>query len=99
MAAPVKSQFESVMNQAFAAHAITNAIFVEKIDGPLLEHPGANAAFDVPAAFRFQNNGVYSPQVKQVREKQAGGTGSNDSYLSGHHSLCGNCLCFNSRGD
>jgi hypothetical protein len=81
MAAAVKSQLDSVMDEPFALQAIPDACFDQQIHRALLEHARPDALFDVFPGASFDNDGFDPLQVEEVRKQQSRGTGSDDSNL------------------
>ena len=57
MAAPTKTEFEAVMNKSQFVHTLAHAGFRERVDRALFQHAGANTAFDIRAAARFDDDG------------------------------------------
>ena len=78
---PVEAQFDAVMNQPFAPHALAHARFVEQIHRALFEHARADALLHVLARLALDHDRVDALQVEQVRENQAGRSGSDDADL------------------
>ena len=66
MAAPVESQRDAVMREAFALQALADARFDQQIDRALLEQARADALLDVFSAARFEDDGFDSLQVEQM---------------------------------
>src|SRR6185312_516275 len=59
----IEAQLEAVVTKAFAAHAVADAGFIEEIDCTLFENTGADTAFNVFAAVRFDDDGIDSLQM------------------------------------
>ena len=55
-----------------------------QVDGALLQHAGAHAAFDVVAAPRLQHDAVDAGALQQQRQEQPRGTRADDADLRAH---------------
>jgi hypothetical protein len=78
---------DAVVGHAFALHARTDAGFDEEVARPLLDQPGADAALDILAAAVFEDHALDPLQVKEVRQHQPRGPGTDDTDLSPHLAL------------
>src|SRR6185503_10967347 len=66
-------QIDAVVHEPFAVHAGAETEGPEQIDGSLLEHAGAQAAFDVDAVATFDDDRFDPVGMEDVREREAGG--------------------------
>ena len=73
------------MQQAFALHARADAELDQKIRGPVLDQPGANAIFDIVAAAVLDDDRRNALQVQQPRQHQPRGPRSDNPYLGAHY--------------
>ena len=90
MMPPLKPDVEARIGHALAMQPLAGAELVHQIDGALLQHAGAHAAFDVVAALRFQHDAVDAGALQQQRQEQPGRTGADDPDLRAH--LAGYCF-------
>jgi hypothetical protein len=84
MPGAVETQLDTGVDQAFSLEAVTDSGLFHQIDSALFEDAGANTLFDIFLGARFENDGVDSLQMKQMREGEPGGTCSDDSDLNSH---------------
>ena len=83
----VELQVDAAVHDRLAVQALGHARPLQQVDGPLLEHAGADARLDVLAASVLEHDRFDSRPVKQRGENQAGGTGTDDRDVSAqaHH--------------
>ncbi len=84
MTAASELQRDAGIEGAFAHHALAQAQRIHQIDEPLLQHAGADHAFDVAAAVMLEDHRFDAEPVQEVREEQAGGAGADDADLRAH---------------
>jgi hypothetical protein len=72
------------MEHAFALETLAQPGLDQKIRAPLLQEPGSQPLFDIGAAPVLDDDGVDAGKVKQVRQNQTGGTGTDDANLRAH---------------
>jgi hypothetical protein len=82
MPLPAEREFDTLVNEAFSLQAIPHARLNHQIDGSLLEDAGAHSRLDVLPGVRLQHNGLDALKVQEVRKKQAGRSGADNSNLS-----------------
>ena len=93
MMPPLKSDVEARVGHALAMQPLAGAEFVHQIDGALLQHAGADAAFDIVAALAFKHDAIDAGAMQQQRQEQPGRTGADDADLRAHLA----CYCFGLR--
>ena len=81
---PEKRMSSAVVDHALAAQPLIDAEIGHQVDGALLQHAGAHAAFDVLAAARFQHHAVDAGALQQQREEQPRGSRADDADLCAH---------------
>jgi len=74
-------QVDAVVHEPFAIQASAQTQCAEQINGSLLEHAGAETAFDIRAVSSLDNYRVDAVMVKDVRECEAGGACPDDRDL------------------
>jgi hypothetical protein len=84
---PAEGEIDAVVKHAFALHARADAGFDKEVARPLLDQPGADAALDILAAAVFQDYALDPLQVKEMRQHQPRGPGTDDTDLSAHLAL------------
>jgi hypothetical protein len=89
VALSAETYFDAVMNQALALHSIADAHPGEQIDGARFQNAGADALLAILARPVFENEGLNTVEMKQVRKDEACRPGSDDSDLRAYraHSL------------
>jgi hypothetical protein len=91
VAATEKLQFDAAVHESLGLEALADADLNEQVDGALFEDAGADAFFDVGAAFIFENDGVDAVEIQHVRKQEAGWPGAYDSDLGFYrHDAVGN---------
>jgi hypothetical protein len=70
-----------VVHEPFAVHAGAETEGPEQIDGSLLEHAGAQSAFDVRTVATLDDDRLDPVGMEDVREREAGGAGPDDRDL------------------
>ena len=79
VALPVKAQLDAVMDQPFAAHALTHSGRVQQIHSALFKHARADALLHARARLRLDYDGFYAFQMEQVRQQKPSGTRADDA--------------------
>jgi hypothetical protein len=82
--AAAKTELDAAMDQTFAQHAFAKSGGAQQIHRTLFEDACPDALLAVPAAARFDDDGLDALQVKKMREQQAGRPGSDDTDLGSH---------------
>ena len=82
-----KADVERLVDHALAAQPGIDAEVGHQVDGALLQHAGAHAAFDVFAALRLKHHAIDAGALQQQREEQPRGTGADDADLRAHCSI------------
>ena len=95
--AAAEADVEPRVGHALAMQPLAGAELVHQIDGALLQHAGAHAAFDVVAAPRLQHDAVDAGAMQQQRQEQPGRTGADDADLRAHP--CSLLLRLEERGE
>src|ERR1700693_6156205 len=75
-------KLNSSMEKPLALQPFTDTRVHQKIDGSLLQHPGADAFLDAFAAGGLQNHRLDPVKMQQVGEHETSRAGSYDSDLS-----------------
>ena len=73
-------QFDAVVHEALAQHALARAGRDEEVDDRLLEDAGADACLDVLAAPILQDHRVDALQVQEVSERESRWACTDDPY-------------------
>jgi hypothetical protein len=84
MTVSVEADFDAVMNQSFALHAISNVHLRQQVDRTLLQHTGADSLFTVLPASGVNDDGVDALQMEQLRQHKSCGPGSHNPNLRAH---------------
>ena len=79
-----KADVEPIVDHALAAQTLIDTEIGHQIDGALLQHTGAHAAFDILAAARFQHDAFDAGTLQQQREEQPRGSRADDTDLRTH---------------
>src|SRR5271170_2925148 len=82
MAPAVEGEIETLVRQAFTAHALAQADLGEKIDGALFQHAGPDPRFDIGPAMAFEHQRFDAGAIEQMGEQQARRTRPDDGDLS-----------------
>ena len=80
---------ETVVDFAFAVHALATLGFAHQLGKTMFEHAGTDAAEHVGAALAFQHDGVNAFEVQQLREHEPGWAAADDANLCFHNVLLG----------
>src|SRR5262249_26219348 len=67
----VEAEVNPVVEHRLAPHALADAGVEQEIGGPLLQQPGADAAFDIVAAAVLQDDGLDPFEMQKMREHEA----------------------------
>ena len=67
MPRPAKAQFDAVVNEALASHALANARLVEQVHAALFQNAGAHPVFDIVATAILDDHRVDAVEMQQVR--------------------------------
>ncbi len=81
---PEKRKLEAVVDQTLLVHPLAAAGAVEQVDGPDLQHPGANAPENVVAVDAVEDDVVDTRIGEQLAEQQPGRAGADDNDLGAH---------------
>jgi hypothetical protein len=81
MTLSVESKLDAAMHRSLAEHPLADAACTKEIDSALFQHAGAQRRFDLGAAARFQHDRVDTLEMKQVRKREARGSGADDADL------------------
>ena len=81
MSTAIKAEFDPAMNQAFAAHALADARFVQQIHGALFQHARANAILDMFASLGLYDDALNARKMQKLGQDESGGSGSDDRNL------------------
>ncbi len=79
-----EQQLDAVMHQPLAAHALAEPGFVERVDGALLQHAGADPVLAILARARLDQHRVDALQAKKMGKQQPGGAGADNRDLGTH---------------
>ena len=82
--AAAEADVEPRVDHALALQPLAGAELVHQVDGALLQHAGADAAFDVVAAARLEHDAVDAGAMQQQRQEQPGRPGADDPDLRAH---------------
>ena len=78
-----KAEIDAAMLRALALHPVAGADRLEQLHGAVLEHARPDRGLNLGAGAAFEDDGVDTLQVQEVREHETRGSGADDSYLSG----------------
>ena len=81
MSAAVEAQFDPLVDQALALHALAHARLDHQVDRALLEHARADAPLDVLAAAGLEHHRLDALAVEQLAEHEARRPGADDAHL------------------
>ncbi len=82
MALTAEAEFDAVMTEAFPGHAVAYTGGVQEVDSGLFQDTCADALLGVTARAELYDDGVNARKMKQMREHEAGGSCSENPYLS-----------------
>ena len=68
------TQIGAVVHKPFALHTGADARFIEQIDSPLLDDPGANPFQHIARRMTFEDDVIDPMFMQQLAEQQAGWT-------------------------
>ncbi len=84
MAAAREAQFDPVVGQPFAVHAVTGPGGPQHVDGALLQDPGALPLLDVVPVPALQYDRFDARPVQKPRQQQPRGPRSDDADRRAH---------------
>ncbi len=87
VAGAVEAQFDAVVAQPLAVHALTRAGRAQDVHGALLQDPGALAVLDIGAVTALQDDRVDAGGVQEPGQEEARGAGSDDADGGAHRSF------------
>ncbi len=87
VARPPKLEGDAVMEMTFALEPLALAKLDHKVNHPLLEHAGADRAFDFITGAVLEDDAVDAGAIQQMGEEQVGRSDTDDSNLSLHKDL------------
>ena len=76
---------DATVKQPLTVHSVADAVVAQQLRGAMLQHASANAPLDVFAAAVLQDNRIDARALEQVRQHQAGRTGTDDRDLRANH--------------
>ena len=71
---PLDADLGAVVHKPFALHTGADARFIEQIDSPLLDDPGANPFQHIARRMTFEDDVIDPMLIQQLAQQQAGWT-------------------------
>src|SRR5215468_1406325 len=87
MIATLKTQCNSVVNEALTSQPVSHTHVRQQVNGVLLENAGAHPLLYIFASSRFQHDGLNALQVQEVRQYQPRRPCPNNPNLRSHSEI------------